>query len=151
MGGSKENSGGGVGPIVITEVILVGIVVIDTGDCPVVADVIVTDGSTEVTDDIETGDCPGVVVDITSFDCPGVVVDITTGDFPGVVVNMETGDCPLVVVVTGPGDFDGEGVVNRGEVERRPVGAASHREKVSEVLGSVAWKQNWSSGFPSFI
>jgi len=114
MGVNKEDAGGVVGPIVITEVILVGIVVIDTGDCPVVADVIVTDGSTEVTDDIGTGDCPGVVV------------DITTGDFPGVVVNMETGDCPLVVVVTGPGDFDGEGVVNRGEVEGRPVGAASH-------------------------
>ena len=37
---------------------------------------------------------------------------------------METGDCPLVVVVTGLGDCDGEGVVSRGEVEGRPVGAA---------------------------
>ena len=124
MGVSKENAGGVVGPIVITEVILVGIVVIDTGDCPVVADAIVTDGSTEVTDDIGTGDCPGVVVDITTGDCPGVVVDIISGDCPGVVVNMETGDCPLVVVVAGLGDCDGEGVVNRGEVEGRPVGAA---------------------------
>jgi len=186
-----------VSAIVITEVILVDIVVIDTGDCPVVDDVIVTDGSPEVMVDIATGDCPEVVVDIATGDCPGdvvivdiatgdcpgdvvivdiatgdcpgdvvivdiatgdcsgdvVIVDIATGDCPGdvVIVDMEIGDCPLDCVVTGPGDCDGEGVVRSGVVGVRPVGAASHWENVSEVLGSVAWKQNWSSGFPSFI
>jgi len=138
-------------------------VVIDTGDCPVVADVIVTDGFPVV--DIGTGDCPvvadvivtdgspGVVVDIGPGDCPEVVVDIATGDCPGdvVIVDRETGDCPLDCVLTDPGDCDGDGVVSSGDVEGRPVGAASHWENVSEVLGSVAWKQNWSSGFPSFI
>jgi len=138
-------------------------VVIDTGDCPVVADVIVTDGFPVV--DIGTGDCPvvadvivtdgspGVVVDLGPGDCPEVVVDIATGDCPGdvVIVDRETGDCPLDCVLTDPGDCDGDGVVSSGDVEGRPVGAASHWENVSEVLGSVAWKQNWSSGFPSFI
>jgi len=138
-------------------------VVIDTGDCPVVADVIVTDGFPVV--DIGTGDCPvvadvivtdgspGVVVDIGPGDCPEVVVDIATGDCPGnvVIVDRETGDCPLDCVLTDPGDCDGDGEVSSGDVEGRPVGAASHWENVSEVLGSVAWKQNWSSGFPSFI
>jgi len=57
----------------------------------------------------------------------------------------------LDCVLTDPGDCDGDGVVSSGDVEGRPVGAASHWENVSEVLGSVAWKQNWSSGFPSFI
>jgi len=141
-----------------------GVVVdIGTGDCPVVADVIVTDGFPVV--DIGTGDCPvvadvivtdgspGVVVDIGPGDCPEVVVDIATGDCPGdvVIVDRETGDCPLDCVLTDPGDCDGDGVVSSGDVEGRPVGAASHWENVSEVLGSVAWKQNWSSGFPSFI
>jgi len=130
-----------VGPIVITEVILVDIVVIDTGNCPVVADVIVTDGSLGVVVDIGTGDCPVVVVDIATGDCPGDVV----------IVGRKTGDCPLDCVLTDPGDCDGDGVVSSGDVEGRPVGAASHWENVSEVLGSVAWKQNWSSGFPSFI
>jgi len=138
-------------------------VVIDTGDCPVVADVIVTDGFPVV--DIGTGDCPvvadvividgslGVVVDIGTGDFPEVVVDIATGDCPGdvVIVGRKTGDCPLDCVLTDPGDCDGDGVVSSGDVEGRPVGAASHWENVSEVLGSVAWKQNWSSGFPSFI
>jgi len=173
------------------------IVDIDTGDCPVVADVIVTDGSLGVVVDIGTGDFPEVVVDIATGDCPGdvvivdretgdcpldcvltdpgdsdvhttngsIVVDIGTGDFPEVVVDIatgdcpgdvvivdrETGDCPLDCVLTDPGDCDGDGVVSSGDVEGRPVGAASHWENVSEVLGSVAWKQNWSSGFPSFI
>jgi len=141
-----------------------GVVVdIGTGDCPVVADVIVTDGFPVV--DIGTGDCPvvadvivtdgspGVVVDIGPGDCPEVVVDIATGDCPGdvVIVDRETGDCPLDCVLTDPGDCDGDGVVSSGDVEGRPVGAASHWENVSEVLGSVAWKQNWSSVFPSFI
>jgi len=160
-----------VGPILITDVILV---VIDTGDCPVDADVIVIDGSPGVMVDIGTGDCPvvadvivtdgspGVVVGIGTGDviftdgsrgpgpvfgtgdCPEVVVDITTGDCPGdvVIVDREIGDCPLEGVVTGPGDCDGEGVVSIGDIEGRPVGAASHWEKVSEVLESVAWKQN---------
>jgi len=174
------------------DVVINFVVVIDTGDCPVVSDVKVTDGSLGVVVDICTGDCPvvadvhitagspGVVVDIGTGDCPvvddvivtdgspgvvdvdddgppgvvtEVVVDIATGDCPGdvVIVGRETGDCPLDCVLTDPGDCDGDGVVSSGDVEGRPVGAASHWENVSEVLGSVAWKQNWSSGFPSFI
>ena len=83
MGVNKETAGSDVviisvvAPIVTTEVILaapgpvvilVDVVVIDTGDWLVVADAIVTDGSTEVMEDIGTGDCPGVVVDITTGD-----------------------------------------------------------------------------------
>merc|ERR1711909_209853 len=71
-------------------------VVIDTGDCPVVAVVIVTDGSLGVVVDIGTGDCPVVVVDIATGDCPGDVV----------IVGRETGDCPLDCVLTDPGDSD---------------------------------------------
>jgi len=164
-------------PVVAVVIVIdgsLGVVVdIGTGDCPVV---VVDIATGDCPGDVvivgrETGDCPldcvltdpgdsdvhttngSIVVDIGTGDFPEVVVDIATGDCPGdvVIVDRETGDCPLDSVVTGPGDFDGEGVVSIGDVEGRPVGAASHWEKVSEVLGSVAWKQNWSSGFPSFI
>jgi len=113
-----------VGPIVITEVILVDIVVIDTGDCPVVADVITTDGSPEVMVDIGTGDWPEDVVDIATGDCPGDAVIVGIGDCPVDVV--VTGLGPGPVTTTTPGDCDGKGVVRREDVECRPVGAASH-------------------------
>merc|ERR1711909_105134 len=164
-------------PVVAVVIVIdgsLGVVVdIGTGDCPVV---VVDIATGDCPGDVvivgrETGDCPldcvltdpgdsdvhttngSIVVDICTGDFPEVVVDIATGDCPGdvVIVGRETGDCPLDCVLTDPGDCDGDGVVSSGDVEGRPVGAASHWENVSEVLGSVAWKQNWSSVFPSFI
>jgi len=115
------------------------VVIIGTGDCP----------GDEVVVIIGTGDCPGdeVVVISGTGDCPGVdVVFMETGDCPGdeVVVIIGTGDCPGVVVVfMETGDCPGDEVVCTGTVAGG--GPAWHCENVSEVLGSVAWKQNWSS------
>jgi len=101
----------------------------DTGDCP-----LVEVGTMVVVVDMEIGYTP--VFDVIFVDILEVNLDMGTGDavITGDDVDIETGVCPVLFEVNVS---VGEGVVSKVEVEDRPVGAASHCENVSEVVGSV--------------